>query len=78
MGHGSRNARASNSLNSLHAAKKNVQDVKVAGVVQKKSSSKEAIQRHLLTAKQMTKYIKRNEPVYLALIRPNPSKDPKE
>ena len=70
--HGSRNVRASNSLDSVHATKKNVQDVKVAGVVQEKRSSTEASQRQLLTAKQMTKYIKRNEPVYLAFIRPNP------
>ena len=34
--HGSRNARESNSLDSLHGTKKNVQDVKVAGGVQKK------------------------------------------
>ena len=70
--HGSRNARASNSLDSVHATKMNVQDVKVAGVVPTKRSSKEASQRQLLTSKQMTKYIKKNEPVYLALIRPNP------
>ena len=69
---GSRNVRASNSLDLLHATKKNVQDLKMTDVVQKKRSSKEASQRQLLTAKQMTKYIKRNEPVYLALIRPNP------
>ena len=41
-------------------------------VVQKKRSSKEASQRQLVTAKQMTKYMQKNEPVYLALIRPNP------
>ena len=40
--------------------------------VQKKKGSKEASQRQLLTAKQMTKCIKINEPVYLTLIRPNP------
>ena len=48
--HGSRNARASNSLDSLHATKKNVQDLKMTDVVQKKRSSKEASQRQLLTA----------------------------
>ena len=70
--HGSNDAGASNSLDSLHATKKDVQYVKVAGVVQKKRSSTEASQRQLLTAKQMTKRIKRNEPVYLAFIRPKP------
>ena len=50
------------------------QEMKTAGadVVQKQRSSKEASQRQLVTAKQMAKYMQKNEPVYLALIRPNP------
>ena len=50
------------------------QEMKTAGgdVVQKKRSSKEASQRQLVTAKHMTKYMQKNEPVYLALIRPSP------
>ena len=43
-----------------------------ADVAQKKRSSKEASQRQLVTAKQMTRYMQKNEPVYLALIRPTP------
>ena len=43
--HGSIDAGASNSLDSLHATKKNVTYAKVAGVVQKKWSSKEASER---------------------------------
>ena len=70
--HESKDAEALNTGEAAEASKATVKDTKVAGRVQKKSKSKEASQRQLLTAKQMTKCIKKNEPVYLAFIRPKP------
>ena len=66
-------AGASNSLNSLgslRVANKIVQHVMVAHTVQKKSCTIEARQRQFLTGKQISKIMKKNEPMYLAIIRP--------
>ena len=73
--HGSTDARASNSshfLGSLRFVKKTIQHAKVAHTVQKKSCTIKARHRQLLTAKQMSKVMKKNELAYLAIIRPKP------
>ena len=53
------------------APKRTVQYARVAGTVQRKSSSKLAGQRQLLSPKQMQKLMKKGEACYLALVLPN-------
>ena len=68
-------AGASNSSNfwgSLRVAKKILHHAKVTHIVQKKSYTREARQRQFLMAKQMSKVMKKNELVYLAIIRSKP------
>ena len=52
------------------APKRTVQYARVAGTVQRKTSSKAAGQRQLLSPKQMQKLVKKGEACYLALILP--------
>ena len=59
-----------NSSHSLPAPKRNVQYARVAGTVQKKTSSKAAGQRQLLSPKQMQKLVKKGEACYLAVVLP--------
>ena len=60
-----------NSSNSLKPApKRTVHYARVAGTVQRKTSSKAAGQRQLLSPKQMQKLMKKGEACYLALILP--------
>ena len=60
-----------NSSNSLKPApKRTVHYARVAGIVQRKCSSKAAGQRQLLSPKQMQRLMKKGEACYLALILP--------
>ena len=59
-----------NSSHSFPAPKRNVQYARVAGTVQKKTSSKAAGQRQLLSPKQMQKLVKKGEACYLAVVLP--------
>ena len=61
---------ANSFTSSSPAPKRTVQYARVAGIVQRKMSSKVAGQRQLLSPKQMQKLVKRGEACYLALILP--------
>ena len=60
-----------NSFDSSPAPTRTVHYARVAGTVQKKTSSKAAGQRQLLSPKQMQKLMKKGEACYLALVLPN-------
>ena len=62
---------ANSSDSSKPAPKRTVQYARVAGTVQRKTSSKLAGQRQLLSPKQMQKLMKKGEACYLALVLPN-------
>ena len=62
-----------NSLHSSPATKIMMQYARVAGTIQKKTSSKAARQRQMLSPKQMQKLMKKGETCYLALVLPNKS-----
>ena len=67
----SKDVRASNSLNVFKTTKQTMVYGRVDNTVQKKVCTIASRQRQFLTAKQLTKVIKKNEPIFLALIRPN-------
>ena len=67
----SRSSGANSSHSFKPAPKKTVHYARVAGTVQRKSSSKLVGQRQLLSPKQMQKLMKKGEACYLALVLPN-------